>query len=209
MPDVSNAGMGSSGAATSGAVTPVGSPTPPALPPNPSDEGEEIVTVPSVAPPSSAPAPSATDCDPVTSGALPVSAFLFSDGTTTAELRTTSDQYGWCLEGMAASAGDDYSDWGAGFALRLAIHTDGGETVPFNFAAMGGHAITFTATVQGSRAVRPMVTEFNSHNVSKFSSNHEDSAFIWGSDRTKEAEVTGYYGVRAPELDEPALRASA
>lgn len=110
---------------------------------------------------------------------------------------------------MAASAGDDYSDWGAGFALRLAIHTDGGETVPFNFAAMGGHAITFTATVQGSRAVRPMVTEFNSHNVSKFISNYEDSAFIWGSDRTKEAEVTGYYGVRAPELDEPALRASA
>lgn len=214
VPNVGNAAMGGSGTGGSSMGTTgddsVG--VLPGIPPNPVaaptttpavTTSETIFPVPMVVPPPVSTVPHASGCDPVTSGALSVSAFVFSDGTTTAELRATSDQDGWCLEGMAASSGDDYANWGAGFALRLATHADGAETVPVNLAAMGGFALTFDATVQGSRAIRPMITEVNSSDVSAPDGNYEDNAFIWGGDKTEEVENSGSYEVPLAEYQLP------
>lgn len=191
-------GMGATGGDVAGSVTPpvltTAGTTPalmdaPALTPTTTDG---TITAPTQSPPSPLPTPQ-QGCVRVTSGALRVSAFVFSDGTTTAELRATSDQDGWCLDGMAASSGDDYAQWGAGFALRVGTHGEGAETVPLNIAATGGYALTFDATVQGSRAMRPMITEVNVPEDLAPYGNYEDNAFIWGGSSPQEVETSGHY----------------
>jgi hypothetical protein len=57
----------------------------------------------------------------------------------------TSSENRMCLYGVAADAGTDYENWGAGMALRLAETDDTEEVIaPFNAAAEGIFGVRFT-----------------------------------------------------------------
>lgn len=146
--------------------------------------------------------PHAEGCPMVETTARPSALYTFSDGVTTIDAQNTRGSTQWCAKGMAVSAGDDYSRWGAGVGLLVGQSADDGSIVPFDAAGRGIVGVRFRVEAMG-RSVRLGLTEVDSPNVSSSSENFSANPFTWGGSSVKQLTPNGVYELWFEEFRQP------
>jgi CubicO group peptidase (beta-lactamase class C family) len=121
----------------------------------------------------------------------------YTDGVSTACTHSLSAKE-VCLEGRAADAETDYSNWGAGLEFRLATaDEDENETTPFNAVSAGIGGVRFE--VSGvDKGLRVGVTEIDRDDLP-----YQYNPFIIQGDWSGDITADGVVSVQFDELSQP------
>lgn len=126
--------------------------------------------------------------------------YTFGDSNTTACLDVAPYQV--CLYGVAADAGSDYTDWGAGVGLQLVSGKDPAEV--FDATALGIARLGFDLVgADGQLDVRLMATMVNDPEIPEALSNYEENPFIWGGNPAYDMSVDGEYDLFLETFAQP------
>lgn len=177
---------------------------PPSLPTTPVQPGTgSSMETPATTGPIIVSPPHASDCPVRAETTESAVGYTYSDGVTSIDLQSASGSSQWCAYGIAGPAGEDYALWGAGMGAFVGYQNEMGVQVPFDASARGVVGIRFRLESKG-RAVRVMLTEFDSPAISDAVGNYQNNAFIWGGSTPNLLSNYGIYELRFGEFELPA-----